>query len=122
MIQELVRARYADISGCYRQGLDQNPKLHGRLVFQFVIQPDGSVRTAEITSREEFGDPAVAACALGVFRSLRFPQTTSRDDTANPTVTVVYPLCFVPDDSFQCDAETSEDQTIRAPDAEQEGS
>jgi len=58
--------------GCYERGLRNNPTLQGRLVVNVRIGPAGQVCSAGVASNA-LGDPGVASCVVGMFRSATLP-------------------------------------------------
>lgn len=104
VIQQVVRANFADMKKCYEEGLGRNTNLKGRITTKFVIETDGSVsradeihaapRSASSSESSEplFADPQVVSCVVAKFRTLKFPQPDGGK------VTVVYPLVFNPGD------------------------
>jgi hypothetical protein len=64
--------------------------LQGALVINFVIDPDGKVKKAELNQeRSEVKAPAVVDCAIGVLKGIKFPPSSRGMDT-----TVNYPYDF----------------------------
>ena len=55
----------------------------------FVIDPDGTVRSAEEASEPPFPSAKATACVLARFRALRFPRVNG-----GGSVTVKYPFIF----------------------------
>jgi len=72
---------------CYNKELGQNPKLAGRLTYQFTIQPNGKTRAVKETDRTLKSD-AVAECIQGILEGMRFPTFKGSP------VTIVYPFVF----------------------------
>jgi hypothetical protein len=89
-IQKTVRASYPVIQHCYEEGLARDPKLEGRISVRFVIDLDGSVRSAVVDS-QTLPDPEVGSCMVKKFLELHFPKPDGG------IVTVVYPIMFSPE-------------------------
>ncbi len=85
-VQRIVRVHLYKVEECYKQGLDRNPKLAGKLVYGFVIGADGKV--ASIANQgSTIDDPAVIECGKGIFAALQFKPPED-----GGTVTVTYPV------------------------------
>jgi hypothetical protein len=86
-VQRVVRANFNKFVTCYKEGQTRDPKLAGRVVVRFVIDPTGHVPEASsVTSESGHGgaagsavsvtslpDPKVVACVVEAYRSLTFP-------------------------------------------------
>jgi outer membrane biosynthesis protein TonB len=57
---------------CYERALLQNATLQGRMVVGVRVGPQGEVCSANIT-QNGIGDPGLANCVVGMFRSSTFP-------------------------------------------------
>ena len=57
---------------CYERALLQNSTLQGRLVLGVRVGADGRVCSASVT-RNGIGDPGLANCVVGIFRSASLP-------------------------------------------------
>ena len=87
VIQDAVRARYAEFQACYRQGLTRNPRLRGTVSVRFLIAEDGRVESVS-KAGGDLSDEAVVRCVHDVFAGLRFPAPEGG------VVSVVYPFAF----------------------------
>lgn len=85
-VQNIVRIHLYKFEECYKQGLDRDPKLAGKLVYQFVIGPDGKI-TSLADQGSTIADPAVIECGKAILAPLQFKPP---EDGGN--VTVVYPI------------------------------
>jgi TonB family protein len=85
-----IHLKFGIVRACYERGLVHNPNLRGRVVVRFVINRDGSVRTAE-DAGSDLPDPEVVACVLRAYRSFQFPASEWG------IVTVTYPIVFSPE-------------------------
>lgn len=85
-VQRIVRIHLYRVQDCYSQGLSRNSKLAGKIVFNFVIGPDGTVGSIN-DQGSTLGDPEVIACAKAVFTPLQFKPPEDGN-----TVTVTYPI------------------------------
>ncbi|MBL9100665.1 MAG: energy transducer TonB [Myxococcales bacterium] len=90
IIRRVVRAHINEIRRCYNQGLALEPTLAGRVVVEFTVRGDGSVRDSAVTS-STINDADVDACIAAAARRWRFPRP-ERDEP----VTVAYPFVFAP--------------------------
>ena len=91
MIQKIVRTHYSEFRICFEHGLARNARLGGRISVRFIIETDGSVKSASEDPGDDFPDPQVSACLLDRFRSFVFPQPE------RGIVTVVCPVILSPD-------------------------
>jgi TonB family protein len=80
------------VRACYDAALAQNPGSHGDLVLDFVIDPRGEVKQAEVNwSASELHIPELDSCAVDVVRSLHFPASSRGLESK-----VSYPFNFNP--------------------------
>ena len=89
VIQRIVRQNFGRYKLCYTSGLRSNPSLQGRVVTKFVIDRDGSVKSAQ-DNGSDLPDQTVVQCVVRGFGNLSFPQPEGG------IVTVVFPLIFSP--------------------------
>lgn len=92
VIQRIIRANFGRFRGCYDAGLRSNPALAGRVSTRILIGRDGSVLSAA-NGGSDLPDAAVVNCVVANFRGLRFPAP------GRGTVSVTYPIMFVPPSS-----------------------
>jgi len=83
-----MRARFPELRACYEAGLKRNAKLEGRVVFWFVLSPDGDLYESRIDATT-MGDVEFQRCTLDLVRSLKFPPPFG-----GGMVTVSYPISF----------------------------
>jgi hypothetical protein len=91
VIQRIVRQNFGRFRLCFEEGLKHSPALDGRVVTEFVIGRSGAV-TSSKDKGSDVPDPSVVSCVTQSFGKLSFPQPEGG------TVTVVYPIIFVPGD------------------------
>lgn len=89
IVRRIVRAHINEVRFCYRQALERQPKLGGRLVVEFAVDTSGNVLTATVADTE-IADASVGACITRAVRRWRFPSPTG-------TVTVRFPFVLSPD-------------------------
>jgi hypothetical protein len=89
-IQRIVRQNFGRFRLCYERGLARNPALTGRVATRFRIDREGKVAEAA-DQGSDLPDPDVVACVTRAFTTLAFPKPE------DATVTVVYPIQFIPD-------------------------
>lgn len=76
-----VEAYYPQMTKCYTDGHDKNAALVGRVTVKFTVAPNGQVvQTADVGST--LPDPAVIACMLGVFSSMKLTPWEGKSVTA----------------------------------------
>ena len=91
-IQAVLAANRDKVRACYEAALKTNPGIHGDVVVAFVINPDGSVKSAEVNwSESEIHVPELDSCAVDVVRSLKFPPSSRGLESK-----VNYPFNFNP--------------------------
>jgi outer membrane biosynthesis protein TonB len=83
-----LRAKAGAARGCYERALRQNAMLQGKIVVAVRVGAQGQVCSANIVSNS--GDPGVASCTLGMFRSSALPPPNGG------CVDVQVPMNFVP--------------------------
>ena len=77
---------------CYEAALKTNPGIAGDLVVSFIINPDGSVKNAEVNwSESELHVPELDSCTLEVVQAMKFPPSSRGLESK-----VNYPFNFNP--------------------------
>lgn len=75
-VSPIVLKSYGAVGGCHtiehRPAADA-PTTEGFVTVDWVIQPDGSVREAAVTS-SSYNQPRLHACVVAVTENLRFPS------------------------------------------------
>jgi hypothetical protein len=89
-IQRIVRQNFGRFRLCYERGLVKNPALTGRVATRFVIGGAGNVSESS-NHGSDLPDADVVACVTRAFTTLAFPKPQ------DSTVTVVYPIRFLPE-------------------------
>ncbi len=87
-IQAVIRSKVPDVRRCYEAALDAGAGPEGKLVVQFVIGPDGSVRSVDAKT-DSMGRPDLASCVFAAVRMMRFSRPLG-----GGTVIVNYPFVF----------------------------
>ena len=75
------------VQACYERQLITSPGLSGKVVFDWVITPSGSVGLARQV-RSSMRSPLVSSCILALIRTWRFPKPVGG------SVNVRYPFVF----------------------------
>jgi hypothetical protein len=87
-----VQKRIDKLRCCYDFARQTRPGIEGTLVIESVLQPDGTLTQASHDKgRSEIKDDAMGACAVAVWKDIRFPASKR----GRPT-TVSYPISFRP--------------------------
>ena len=73
IIRRVVNERRREIRACYEAELQRNPDIAGRVVFHFVITPDGAVAQASVRETT-LNNEAVEQCVARRIRQWRFPE------------------------------------------------
>jgi hypothetical protein len=116
VVHQVVRWNLEGMDECFHDGRTRNPNLGGKISVRFVIEVDGRVSSAkdvhDVLASEDirseqaerrFPDAKVVDCVVARFENLQFPPPREA------TVTVVYPVVFVPTDtSPEADAPPSD--------------
>ncbi len=90
-IQRVVRnVWFPHIRSCYETLLSRVPDARGKLIADFVIAGDGTVKRADISS-QDLDDSELDDCLASTLRELRFPATGGEETT------VKYPVVVTPD-------------------------
>lgn len=91
-IQAVIAANRERVRACYDAAQKKEPGLQGDLVVAFVINPDGSVKSAEVNASEsEIHSPELDSCAIDVLKTLKFPASSRGLESK-----VNYPFNFKP--------------------------
>jgi TonB family protein len=77
---------------CYEKSLKAHPGIKGKYVLTFVINPDGSVKSAETDqSTSQIHQSDMASCAEAAVRTLKFPPSKKGKESKTS-----YPFDFNP--------------------------
>jgi TonB family protein len=91
-IQQVMAANRDKVRACYDAALPKNPGVHGGLVLDFVIDPRGDVKQAEVNwSASDLHIPELDTCAVDAVRSIKFPASSRGLESK-----VSYPFNFNP--------------------------
>ncbi len=72
-IDKVVRGRANILKACYQKALNQKRGLAGKLIVNFVISADGSVKSTRIDPSSSLRDEGVEGCVRNNITRLRFP-------------------------------------------------
>jgi hypothetical protein len=86
-IQKVVNAHLREVQGCYERRLIKEPNLAGKIIFEWIISPSGSVSVVRIKF-SDMHSTEVATCIQSSIREWQFPQPRGG------SVTVTYPFVF----------------------------
>jgi TonB family protein len=86
-ILKVVNAGISDITRCYERELMKNPGLAGKVVYDWVISPSGSVESAR-TRSSSLSSEEVTRCIGQVIRGWQFPKPSGG------SVKVTFPFTF----------------------------
>ena len=89
VIREVVKRQQPKVRACYEAALAKDPKLQGKIVVSFTIDPQGKV--SETKTGGEFPSQDVVRCVEQVFAAMTFPRPEGTG-----VVKVSYPLVFMP--------------------------
>lgn len=87
-VGRVIHQHSSEIRECYESALASTPSLKGRILVDFVIGPNGMVRTASL-SENQTGSQALPGCVVGRLKSWKFPNPRN-----GVNVSVSYPFTF----------------------------
>jgi TonB family protein len=91
-IQAVVGSNRDMFRNCYERSLKAHPGIKGKYVLTFVINPDGSVKSAETDqSTSQIHQSDMASCAETAVRTLKFPPSKKGKESR-----ASYPFDFNP--------------------------
>lgn len=91
-IRGVMRAAFAGLKKCYNELLERSPSAGGKVMLDFTIGPDGSMRDNSIdAAHSSLQDSSFDRCILDVTGGFHFPATGKGKTTVN------YPITFSPD-------------------------
>jgi TonB family protein len=82
-VKDVVEKKLADIKTDYAAELASQPKLKGKMVVEFVIQANGTVRDVKVTTNQLTAD--LEKKLIKYFEKLAFPQPTGGEATVKVT-------------------------------------
>ena len=85
-IDRVIKASAREIRNCYQKELNRTPNIGGKLVVQFKIATDGTVKTAKKVS-STVGSTVVDDCVIREVKRLKFPASEAE-------AVVNYPFIF----------------------------
>jgi TonB family protein len=91
-IRAIVAGNRDAFRACYDRALKTHPGIKGTFVLNFVVKPDGSLKTAEADqAKSEIHVPELETCAIATLKGLKFPPSRKGMES-----TVNYPFDFNP--------------------------
>jgi hypothetical protein len=72
-IEKVVRARSGVFRACYQKELNRTPGLSGKLVVNFVIAADGTVKSSKVDGGSSLRNADVESCIKSNVGRLKFP-------------------------------------------------
>jgi pSer/pThr/pTyr-binding forkhead associated (FHA) protein/outer membrane biosynthesis protein TonB len=88
LIDQVIKAKMAQIRYCYQRELQKDPSLGGKIVIKFTIAKDGTVSKASVKTTS-INNSAVEQCVVGRFYKMQFPEPKG-----GGIVIVSYPFIF----------------------------
>jgi hypothetical protein len=88
-VLKVVTAHLDEVRDCYERELLHNPSLTGKIVLEWVIQRDGSVRYAKIAFTNIGHSSDLHICIQAQVKTWIFPKPTTNEE-----VVVSFPLLF----------------------------
>jgi TonB family protein len=91
-IRAIVAGNRDGFRACYDRAQKTHPGIKGTFMLKFVLNPDGSVKSAEADpAKSEIHAPELETCAVSTLRGLKFPPSRRGMES-----TVNYPFDFNP--------------------------
>jgi TonB family protein len=91
-IQAIVTNNRDLFRGCYDKAAKAHPGIKGTYTLKFVVNPDGSIKSAEADStKSEIHAAEMDTCAVAALKTLKFPPSKKGMESA-----VSYPFNFKP--------------------------
>jgi len=87
-VRTVVHSHFRAISACYEEAIDARPGAMGKVMAEWDIEPDGSVRNVRLSEVDPSLE-AIRPCLTKEIASWKFPQSTSKDESG-----VKYPFIF----------------------------
>ena len=88
-----VQSHMDEFTACYEEGLKRRPKLKGKIVTAFEIDPTGAVTGTTLKS-SELKDEAVESCIDGIWSGMSFPSYARACPGNDCAIRITYPLHF----------------------------
>jgi len=83
-VKSVVEKKLTDIKADYAAELSSQPKLKGKMVVEFVIQADGTVRDVRVTTNQLTAD--LENKLINLFEAFNFSKPTSGEATVTVTL------------------------------------
>jgi TonB family protein len=91
-IQAVVASNRDSFRACYDKSLRAHPDIQGSFILTFVVNPDGTVKSAQADqSRSQIHTADLETCAVATLKTLKFPPSRKGMES-----TVNYPFDFHP--------------------------
>jgi outer membrane biosynthesis protein TonB len=90
--QAIVQNNRDKFRTCYEASLAAHPGIQGRITLKFILNPDGSLKEANIDkAASDILNDDIERCMAGVLKSLSFPSSKRGMES-----TIRYPFNFKP--------------------------
>lgn len=89
-VGEVIHRHIAEVRYCYESTMVRNPDAEGKLLIQFTILKNGTVKSADVKN-STVPDPRLDDCVVRRLLTWKFPNPKG-----GVTVTVAYPFIFKP--------------------------
>lgn len=80
-VMDVVQKHLGEIQHCYEKSLLADPKIAGRMEFEWDIQASGRVSQVRIKRSTVNGGDALGGCVKGVFSKMKFPTAKNGQST-----------------------------------------
>ncbi len=80
-VMDEVKKHVGKIQQCYERALLVNDALAGRVEYEWVVTPKGTVSSVRIKSSDMQGADVLNTCVTGVFKKMRFPAAANGQET-----------------------------------------
>jgi outer membrane biosynthesis protein TonB len=77
-IRAVIKAHIKEMQACYEEGLKDNPKIYGKLVLQWAINPAGKVDSVKVKS-STLESTGIEDCAMAHLKKWVFPKSPKNE-------------------------------------------
>jgi pSer/pThr/pTyr-binding forkhead associated (FHA) protein len=80
-VMDVVKRYMSQIQQCYERSMIENPKLAGRVEYEWEITPRGSVKWAKVKKSDISGGDSLNKCVTRLFKQMSFPVAKNGQNT-----------------------------------------
>ncbi len=90
VVERMVRRRIAMVRRCHERELRQDPRVEGRLVVRWILEPTGRVASSNVVENTS-GNAGLAECVRNQLRRFRFNPGPDAETTVLTTYVLTVP-------------------------------